>query len=172
MAYQGFLGSEGSRFVGQELTDIHYTGWRGHPGIIPIRQHSIVLAYGLWFLYPEWMPGNAWVPFHPHVPAMHVMDLGPVLPPGMPPPPPLHLLPVAFLLGGQALRIGYAVPWFHDLDIFQMDFRRIRRRMHYYQHRRRQAHHVTPNMIPNGRHYSFNTLRYGTQINEYRRAHR
>ncbi|KAI6041094.1 hypothetical protein EDC04DRAFT_2601992 [Pisolithus marmoratus] len=42
-------------------------------------------AYGLWFLYLEWMPGNAWVPLHPYVPAMHAMDLELVLLPGMPP---------------------------------------------------------------------------------------
>jgi hypothetical protein len=42
-----FVGSEGTRFPGQQTTDIHLTNWRENNALAPMRQRGTAVAQGL-----------------------------------------------------------------------------------------------------------------------------
>lgn len=90
MAYQGFLGSEASRFQGQNTVDIQLTDWRNHP-VRPLRQRTIAISPGLSFISIEQQlpfanpaggpPILAWVPSLTFSMAVQVVCMGPSQPP-------------------------------------------------------------------------------------------
>lgn len=85
--YTGVLGSEASRFPGQDTTDIHLTDWNNGLGPWPkFRQHASCVAQGVTILYYEFK-ANAAAPWL-RVPAlfngqMSVVDHG-MIPPAIP----------------------------------------------------------------------------------------
>lgn len=93
--YQGFLGSEATRFPGQDTVDIHLTHWRNHP-VRPLRQRTIALTQGMSFISIEQMlpfanpaggpPVWSWVPSLTFTVAVQLWCIGPSQPalPGLP----------------------------------------------------------------------------------------
>lgn len=51
--YRGFLGSEGTRFPGQDTVDIQFSHWRDDNNVVPVRQRATAVAQGVTFLSPE-----------------------------------------------------------------------------------------------------------------------
>lgn len=70
-----------------------------------------------------------------------------------------------------AVRFGYGVPWYCEVDEEHW-VNGQRDHLHYYEHTKRPpgVHNVTPRMVPNGQHWVIDVLKFGTQINEFRRA--
>ncbi|EIM79770.1 uncharacterized protein STEHIDRAFT_116253 [Stereum hirsutum FP-91666 SS1] len=185
--YQGFLGSEATRFPGQDTVDIHLTHWRNHP-VRPLRQRTIALTQGMSFISIEQMlpfanpaggpPVWSWVPSLTFTVAVQLWCIGPSQPalPGLPLPNPVpYLMPLEAVWLNGAWRFGYSLPWGYDVHEIQVaQFagmpQQLQGFLHYYKSQRRIHHNVTPTMIPNGPHKYFFVLAFGTQWNMFRRS--
>lgn len=90
MSYKGLLGSEGTRFPGQETTDIQFTDWRNvqAPPAGAIRQRAIAFCQGFTFATiesrvlvqnpaPGAPPALVWLPTANYVPNVVVTNRGP-----------------------------------------------------------------------------------------------
>ncbi|EJF62494.1 hypothetical protein BD309DRAFT_579654 [Dichomitus squalens] len=181
--YTGLLGSEGTRFPGQRTTDIHYFNYLP-PGVDPkLRQRATAIAQSITFLIPQirvafhpdvdgWPLHEVWVDLPVWIWCLYVWNEGPSQPGWQPPWPGRIREPAMFgWIGGQ-WRLGYCVRWFHETVEYQSLPHRGPRLLWYHEHERRgeDEHQVDLRIVKDGKHCQIENLRFGTQLQVYRRA--
>lgn len=90
MSYRGFVGSEGTRFPGQETTDINFTHWRNGAAQAAVRQRAFAVSQGFTFAtvetraFAQMVPGGppvaVWLPTAAYLPNIRVTNYGPSAP--------------------------------------------------------------------------------------------
>ncbi|EJF57844.1 hypothetical protein DICSQDRAFT_140005 [Dichomitus squalens LYAD-421 SS1] len=183
MPYEGFLGSEGSRFYGQHTNDIHYYNYLP-PGLDPkVRQRASAIAQGLTFISAErrvavhlkangWPIHEVWVPSYHHFWFVRVLIRGPSQPGWFPPwPQPVEEQAAWAWVGGQ-WRPGHPIRWFYESIEWQMDVDGVPIPLFYHEHERRERgeHYITLRVEEEGKSCEIENLCFGTQLQIYRRA--
>jgi len=185
--YHGFLGSEGTRFPGQDTVDINFTHWRNNilNGVPPpLRQRATAITQGITFISPETVvdfvhvqgepqPIPIWGPSPGQLVNMHIINHGPSPPnPALIPHPLVPQVVPGMAQVNGVPTAGFNIPWYHELDETSVGFGGRPSLLHHYEHKRRQpgTHDLTPQMVANGKHKVFRTLHFGTQLNMYRMA--
>lgn len=197
--YTGMLGSDASRFPGQDSTDIHLTNFDPPPNgpVVKMRQHHQCFGVGMSFAYPEVLNTAAQAPQWVYSAAilllMDFLDHGvstPLVPvrlriPALLCPPPLTSSQViepgvpinvtmAVVNGGGGVAVGgYRLPWFHHI---------VERNtapqgaLHYYKHSKRTGHTPadTPVMYrpghPKHKHHTCRRITFGAHSQQYRKG--
>ncbi|ETW82457.1 hypothetical protein HETIRDRAFT_416631 [Heterobasidion irregulare TC 32-1] len=169
--YRGWLGSDGARFPGQDITDLHLTNYGPAGPVINLRQHNLCLAAGVAFAYPERAAaaGAPWVYDFALVPRMRFVDHG-LSPPFVPVLGPRVPVPVSFAIANGGVHVlGHRIRWFHHVrETYDLGL------IHYYKHSKHRGHgpDQTPTMIvgAGAKHKVCSAIVYGAQVQQYWRS--
>ncbi|KAH0826522.1 hypothetical protein J3R83DRAFT_5529 [Lanmaoa asiatica] len=178
-----FLGSEGTRFLGQTTVDIQLNNWLIVPEAMerPVRQSAVAVAQGITVVVPEESnvpavppngpPQEGWVVAPIYLQMLEFNRLGPSPPNALNLPAAAgRIHPHMHLVNGVQL-VGFDVPWYYEVEE-----RYPNHQFFYYKHKKRapNAHEIAMPLIPSNHPQSkmiaVDYLRFGTQINVYRQG--